>query len=272
MTRAGLATEISVDVGWSARLRADRRRATKLQTPSQRQVTDTLLQRALALGAEAVALTGSTVRGRRTTISDLDLMIVGQRPDLGGIQEDVDVYATSTKQFWERLLAGDDYIQWTLRFGCVLHDDGILQAASRYIQENGLVPSAERKLIQAHRGLSLAWSVVESGDLEAAREQCRAALTTIARWLLITNGAFPLSRDELADQLLTLACFDLAAALHRLIHDEPSSDELRTGLQVGEKLMNTPPRRATPSPTTARTRRQNARGTLSPNSPRPSNF
>jgi len=237
MTRAGLATEISVDVGWSTRLRADRRRATKLQTPSQRQATDTLLQRALALDAKAVALTGSTVRGRRTTISDLDLMIVGQRPDLGGIQEDVDIYAASTKEFWERLLAGDDYIQWTLRFGCVLHDDGILQAASRYIQENGLVPSAERKLIQAHRGLSLAWSVVESGDLEAAREQCRAALTTIARWLLITNGEFPLSRDELADQLLTLACFDLATALHRLIHDEPSSDELRTGLQVGEKLM-----------------------------------
>ncbi len=115
-------------------------------------------------------------------MSDLDLMIVGQRPDLGGIQEDVDVYAASAKAFWERLLAGDDYIQWTLRFGCILHDDGILQAASRYIQGNGLVPSAERKLAQAHRGLSLAWSVLESGDLEAAPEQCRAALTTIARW------------------------------------------------------------------------------------------
>jgi len=113
---------------------------------------------------------------------------------------------------------------------------------------------------------------LKSGDLEPAREQCRAALTTIARWLLIANGEFPLSRDELSDQVLALGCFDLAAALHRLIHDEPSSDELRTGLQVGEKLMNTPPRRATPSPTTARTRRQNAGGALSPNSPRPSNF
>jgi hypothetical protein len=170
-------------------------------------------------------------------------MIVGQRPDLGGIQEDVDVYAPSTKAFWERLLAGDDYIQWTLRFGCILHDDGILQAASRYIQENGLVPSAERKLIQAHRGLSLAWSVLESGDLEAAREQCRAALTTIARWFLIANREFPLSRDELSDQLLALGCFDLAAALHHLIHDEPASDELRTGLEVGGKLVNTPRQR-----------------------------
>jgi hypothetical protein len=188
------------------------------------------------------------VRGQRTATSDLDLMIVGQRPDLGGIQEDVDVYAASTQAFWERLLAGDDYIQWTLRFGCILHDDGILQAASRHIRDNGLVPSAERKLIQANRGLSLAWSVLESGDLEAAREQCRAALTTIARWLLIANGELPLSRNELSDQVLALGCFDLAAALHRLIHNQPSSDELRTGLQVGAQLMNTPPRRCKTSP------------------------
>jgi hypothetical protein len=241
MSPADLATQPSVDVGWSARLKDDRRRATELPSPSQRQAAETLLQRALALGADAVALTGSTVRGQRTAISDLDLMIVGQRPHLGGIQEDVDVYAASARAFWERLLAGDDYIQWTLRFGWILHDGGILEAASRYIQANGLEPSAERKLIQAHRGLSLAWSVLESGDLEAAREQCRAALTTIARWLLFANGEFPLSRDELSDQVLTLGCFDLAAALHRLIHDEPSTDELRTGLRVGGKLMDKRP-------------------------------
>lgn len=77
-------------------------------------------------------------------------MIVGERPDLSGIREDVDVYVASANAFWERLIAGDDYIQWTLRFGCILHDDGILQAASRHIEENGLTSSAERKLSQAH--------------------------------------------------------------------------------------------------------------------------
>ena len=207
-----------------------------LQSSSQRQATETILRRALALGAEAVALTGSTVRERRTAMSDLDLMIVGKRPESSGVREDVDLYTASAKAFWERLVAGDDYIQWTLRFGCILHDDGILQAASRHIEESGLTPSAERKLAQAHRGLSLARVVLASGDLDAAREQCRAALTTVARWLLIANGVFPLSRDELSDQLLTLDCFDIAAALQRLIHDEPSSTELRSDLQLGEKL------------------------------------
>src|SRR5665213_1102272 len=87
----------------------------------------------------------------------------------------------------------------------------ILQAASRYIEEKGFAPSAERKLIQAHRGLSVARLVLESGDLEAAREQCHAALT--------------------------LGYFDLAAALDRLIHAVPCRDELRTDLEVGESVV-----------------------------------
>jgi hypothetical protein len=245
MTPAPVATRVGVDYDkWSTRLREDRRRATELQTPVHRQATATILQRALALGAEAVALTGSTVRAQRTTGSDLDFMVIGERPDSSGVREDVDVYAAGAKAFWERLLAGDDYIQWTLRFGCILHDNGILREASRYIEEHDLAPSAERKLIQADRGLSLAWRVLESGDVDAAREQCRAALTTITRWLLIANGEFPLSRDELSDQLVTLDCPELATALHRLIHGEPSSEEMRAGLKLSETLMSAPPKQA----------------------------
>jgi hypothetical protein len=234
MTPGEITTSVAFNASWSTRLRADHRRAMALQTPSQREATDTILQRALALEAEAVALTGSTVRAQRTATSDLDFMVVGKRPDLGDIHEDVDVYAASSRAFWERLLAGDDYIQWTLRFGCILHDEGILHAASDYIEDHGLTPSAERKLAQARRGLGLARLVLESGDVEAAREQCRAALTTIARWLLIANGELPLSRDELSDQLRALGCLDLAAALQWLIHDEPSIDELRASLEIGE--------------------------------------
>jgi hypothetical protein len=122
----------------ATRIQGDHRRAIALQTPSQRQATETILQRALVLGAEAVALTDSTVRAQRTAMSDLDLMIVGERPGFGDVQEDVDLYATGAETFWGRLVAGDDYIQWTLRFGCILHDDGILQAASSYVEEHKL--------------------------------------------------------------------------------------------------------------------------------------
>jgi predicted nucleotidyltransferase len=238
MTPVDAVAGISVHAPWGARLKDDRCRASALQTPVQREITAMILQRALAVGAEAVVLTGSTVRARRTASSDLDFMVVGERPGLGGVDEEVDVYAAGAEAFWKRLVAGDDYIQWTLRFGCVLHDEGILRAASRYIEEKRLEPSAERKLVQARRGLSLARLVLESGDLEAAREQSRAALTTVARWLLIANGVFPLARDELADQVLALGYFDLAAALDRLIHVQPCREELLTGLGVGEKLVS----------------------------------
>ena len=238
MTPVDVATRGSVDARWETRVREDRRRAAGLQTLSQRQATETILQRALAVGAEAVVLTGSTVRARRTASSDLDFVVVGERPNLGGVDEDVDVYAAGADAFWKRLVAGDDYIQWTLRFGWVLHDDGILHAASDHIQETGLTPSAERKLTQAHRGLSLARLVLDSGDLDAAREQCRAALTTVARWLLIANGVLPLSRDELSDQALALGYPDLATTLRRLIHDYPRGEELRTGLEIGERLIS----------------------------------
>jgi hypothetical protein len=238
MSSVDTVTGVPVDVPWRVRVREDRHRAYALQTPAQCQATETILQRAIAIGAEAVVLTGSTVRARRTASSDLDFMVVGERPGLGGVDEEVDVYAAGAEAFWRRLVAGDDYIQWTLRFGCVLHDGGILQAASRHIDEHGLEPSAERKLVQAHRGLSLARLVLESGDLDAAREQSRAALTTVVRWLLIANGVFPLARDELPDQVLALGYFDLAAALDRMIHVQPCRDELRTGLETGEKLVN----------------------------------
>jgi predicted nucleotidyltransferase len=238
MTPTGAATSISVDARWSRRLREDRRRATALQSRVQRQASATILQRALALGAGGVALTGSTVRGRRTRTSDLDFMIVGERPDASGIQEDVDVYAAGKETFWERILEGDDYIQWTLRFGCILHDDGILKAASSHIEEDGMRPSAQRKLAQARRGLDLAWLVLDSGDVDAAREQCRAALTTVARWILIANGEFPLCRNELPDQLLVLGCDEVATALHQIIHDEPESRELRSQLQLARELVS----------------------------------
>lgn len=61
----------------------------------------------------------------------------------------------------------------------------------------------------------------------------------VARWLLIANGEFPLCRGELADQLVMLGCPELARALDRLIHDEPSSEEMRAGLELGETLTST---------------------------------
>ena len=234
MSSVDAVTGVPAPAPWGTRLREDQSPCVRAAdvSPSGRPPRRSPPACARWWAPEAVVLTGSTVRARRTASSDLDFMVIGERPSFSGIDEDVDVYAAGAEAFWERLVAGDDYIQWTLRFGCVIARRRILQSASRYIEEKGLQPSAERKLVQARRGLSLARLVLDSGDLEAAREQSRAALTTVARWLLIANGVFPLARDELPGQVLALGYFDLAAALDRLIHVQPCHEELLSGLEA----------------------------------------
>jgi len=232
------------DTIWAARLADDRARAARNQTAAQRLVTATVLERALSHGAEAVALTGSTARNRRTAISDLDIHIVGRRPRFEDLNEGLDLYATSVDVLWERLRAGDDFIQWTLRFGCILVDHGVFRQALTEIAETGLWPDPQRKHDRASELLAFAERVTATGDLDAAQDQTRAALTAVARWLLLANGEFPLSRNELSDQLVNLGCFDLAAALSRLIDADPSLQELGTAIEIGRLVISLPAHRA----------------------------
>jgi len=232
------------DAIWSARLMEDQLRAERNQTLGQQQTTTEVLKRARALGAQGVALTGSTARARRTPQSDLDLHIVGERPHFADLNESLDLYATSAETLWERLRAGDDFIQWTLRYGCILFDQGVFREALIHMVEHNLWPDPQRKHDRAEELLAFAQRIVDTGDIDAAQEQTRAALTTVARWVLLANGEFPLARDELSDQILDLGSFDLAAALSRLIHAEPCIDELRTAIEVGRLVISVPPARA----------------------------
>ena len=105
---------------WRERLERDRAHADRCQSAEQRAITAELLGRAVEGGALAVALTGSAVRSQRTSISDLDYHVVGQRPDVRGFPEEVDVVADSRERLERRLTEGDDFVHWTVRHGCVL--------------------------------------------------------------------------------------------------------------------------------------------------------
>jgi hypothetical protein len=227
-----LAEDARDAASWDARIVRDRERAHVLLPVGLRRATELLLARAVAAGADAVALTGSTVRARRTAMSDLDLHVVGPRPSLIDVEIDADVYATTADVMLERLRAGDDYVQWTLRFGCVLFDTGALRDAAAELVGSGQWPSPERKLAQARRMLDLAEHVVASGDRDAAVEQVRAVLTGLGRWLLLVNGAFPLARAELPGQLRAIGAREVAVSLERCILREPSMDELIADLRL----------------------------------------
>lgn len=222
---------------WQERLRRDAERAAINQTVGERRASRAVVECALACGAESIALTGSVARGRRTRASDLDLHIIGTRPQFDFLGVEVDVYATSTEIFWRGLCAGDDYIQWTLRYGCILHDSGTFRDALSWLAASRVMPTPERKLRQAQRMLPLVSRIVASGDLDAAQESVRAVLTTTARWLLLAERLFPLSRDELAGQLHSLGYIDLSAALHRSIHDEPQLDELAQAVRLASTVV-----------------------------------
>jgi hypothetical protein len=231
MSAQPLSAQLS-DAGWARRMREDRVRAERYQTSEQRAITATVLSRAIDLGASGFALTGSTARRRRTAISDLDYHVIGRRPDVSDLPGDVDVVATSAARFRSRLIEGDDFAQWTLRCGCVLHDTGPMREGVGLIVEMDLWPDAQRKLdsLTVHR--TEVERLIQMGDQSAAQEQLRAMLTTAARGLLLRAGEFPLARKELPAQLSRAGYGSLAQALHRVIHAAPKLEELEAGLQV----------------------------------------
>jgi hypothetical protein len=213
-------------------MRDDRARADRYQSSHQRAMTEVVMSRALANGASAFVLTGSTARRRRTPISDLDYHVIGRRPDVSDLPGEIDVVATSAALFRRRLLEGNDFVQWTLRYGCVLHDTGPLREGVRLIVEMDLWPNPNRKFESLDMHRAETERLIRMGDEEAAREQLRAMLTTSARGLLLEAGVFPLTRKELPAQLERLGYPPLAAALRDLIHASPKLGELEAGLHA----------------------------------------
>lgn len=221
------------DAAWRDRLARDARRADANQTSSQRLITETLLARAKEAGVEAFALTGSTARNQRTAISDLDYHVIGSRPSRSGLADEVDIVATDVRRFWEKLRAGDDYVQWTLRFGCILFDrTGIFRDALRVLSTERLWPDTSRKHARLSSHRRHAERLIELGDRDAAQEQVRAALTSAARAVLLDAGVFPLSRTELPAQLQAIGRVRLASALRMAIDAVPSLSELAAQVEA----------------------------------------
>lgn len=236
------------DGAWAARLALDRKTATRNQSAAQREITEILLQRARRSGAEAFALTGSTARDRRTATSDLDYQVVGPRPSHDDLAEEVDIYAGDADHFWRKLRSGDDFVQWTLRFGCVLFDAGIFRAGLRAIATETLWPDPHAKVVRLPELRDLASRLIRMGDRDAAQDQVRAALTSAARALLLDARVFPLARSELPDQLEAVGYERMGTALADTIHREPSLGQLERDLAEMEPALSLF-RSLTPKPT-----------------------
>lgn len=144
--------------------------------------------------------------------------------DLSG---EVDIVTDTEQRFFDRLTSGDDFAQWTLRFGCVLLDDrGVMRRGAELISRRELWPDPADKVRRVKQLAELADKVLRTGDGDAGQEHLRAALTAMARGALLARGVFPLARAELPLQLHTVGEPELAAALERAIRESLVGREL----------------------------------------------
>jgi predicted nucleotidyltransferase len=214
------------DRAWSARLREDEARATRNQPAWIASISAEIVRRAIGGGADGVVLTGSTARGARTRISDIDYWIVGDRVDALDLSLDADIRATTPDLVSEKLRRGDSFTHWALREGCVLYDRGVVREAFTEILHGGLWPDTLHLNRQGHKLLAFSQAVIESGDVEAAREQVRAAVSLLARAWLLDRQVFALSRAELPEQLQSEGEPEAGTILATTIHDDLGLDEL----------------------------------------------
>lgn len=227
---------------WAERLSFDRERAARHQSSDLTAITEAVQERARAAGAEAVVLCGSTARGHRTLVSDLDYHVVGASSlRVADLPEDIDLYADDVDRFWSKLQGGDDFTHWSVWYGCVLFDSGVMREAATFVAERGAWPDPERKLRQARDSLDFASQIAGSGDYGAALEQTRGALSLLARWVLLSNDVFPLARDELPAQLEGVGRIRLARDLRRSIRERPGAEDLRVAITHARSIADAGP-------------------------------
>lgn len=225
------------DAVWKRKMGSDADQIRRCLPPELCELHDAVVERARSAAAQALILSGSTVRGRRTESSDLDYHLVGPRIEMKDLSSELDLHVLSEGKLESELLAGDDFVHWSLRFGCVVFDDGTVRRALRLLVERQAWPDVDRKRAHAAKSLELARRFVATGDEDGALEQVRTALSLAARARLLGEGTFPLSRAELPAQLDSIGCGDSARALAATIHASPPLPELAQAVRQGEELL-----------------------------------
>lgn len=221
----------------TARLEVAGLQAPSVVPASLRALHETVIGRALAADAQALILTGSTARRARTPVSDLDYHLIGTPIETDDLPGELDVHVLLPADLRARVREGDDFVHWSLRLGRVVFDQGIVRETARLVREQRLWPDAGRKLAQARKSVSLARAMVASEDEDAAMEQACTALTLTARWRLLDEHVFPLSRAELPAQLHESGHMRLAAGLDATIHRAASLQKLAGYLDAADALI-----------------------------------
>jgi predicted nucleotidyltransferase len=172
-------------------------------------------------GSEAIVLVGSFARGTYLPpLSDIDVLLVGGSVPRGaplGIQ----LLGVSLDELRLRVAGGDDFLQWALRYGTALKGRRLWEELRGELMQGAPWPDPKVKVQQAARRYRVARALFDMGDLDAAQEEARFALSHLARGRLLSEHVFPLSRPELPGQLRSAGHQKLAESLVRTNSPEP---------------------------------------------------
>lgn len=172
------------------------------------QVIDSLAERKYLRGllwstppGSPVVLVGSWARGTANARwSDIDVLVMEEH---GGTLPPprIQLITISREELGRRVGAGDDFAQWALRFGVPLAGRQLWAELREQLLSNAPWPKPASQLKQARKKLETASDLLGMGDLPAAEEEIRFALSHVARAELLSHRIFPLSRQELPLQL-----------------------------------------------------------------------
>ncbi len=162
-----------------------------------------------------VVLVGSWARGMANARwSDIDVLVLGDRD--GPLPPPrIQLISITQDELRRRVHAGDDFAQWALRFGVPLAGRRLWDELRKELLSNAPWPNAAAQLRQARKKLDTACDLLSMGDLPAAEEEIRFALSHLARAELLGRRIFPLSRQELARQLREAGKMKLAEMMGR---------------------------------------------------------
>lgn len=185
----------------------------------------------------SVILIGSVARSTHTSNSDLDLLVISDRPPLVERHPDrLHVQALTTEQFTQRLRAGDDFAAWCVRYGVpIVTAKPWLDIVSS--ADAAIWPDWHKKVRHAARRLTLAAALLETGDIAAAGEEMLYAVSHTARAILLRARMFPLSRPEIVSQLREASHERLAKLLEELSYEAPARAALNRALIYVKRLL-----------------------------------
>lgn len=185
----------------------------------------------------SVILTGSVARSTQTSQSDLDLLVVGEKPPVVERHPDrLHVQTLTTKQFADKLRSGDDFAAWCVRYGVpLLASSGWLQIVRS--PDANTWPDWRKKIRHAARRLTLATTLLETDDIAAAAEEMLYAVSHTARAMLLKAGVFPLSRSEIIGQLNETGQERLAKLLQELSYEGPTAPALNRASMYVKRLL-----------------------------------